>query len=88
MTMGEQSKSEQLRMYDSSRLFVQAELSPGALGSQELLAPYPQPYEQPAAAQPDQLHGGYAGKASRLQYVGAQNKIVSPQETYAKYGNG
>lgn len=86
MSMGEQSKSEQLRMYDGGRLFAQSELSAGVLGSQEMLAPYPQPYEQQPAA-PDQLHA-YAGKSSRLQYVGAQNKIISPQETYAKYGNG
>ncbi|XP_039746607.1 carbohydrate-responsive element-binding protein isoform X3 [Pararge aegeria] len=88
MTMAEQSKNEQLRMYNNSRLFTQAELSNNILGTQEMLSSYPQnTYEQQTAAQAEQnIHGNvYAAKSSRVQYVNTQNKIIAPQETYPKY---
>ncbi|XP_045785773.1 MLX-interacting protein isoform X2 [Maniola jurtina] len=86
MTMAEQSKNEQLRMYDSNRLFTQTELSNNMLGTQELLPSYPQNAYEQQTAQAEQLHGAvYAGKAPRMQYVNTQNKIITPQETYSKY---
>ncbi|XP_059054369.1 carbohydrate-responsive element-binding protein isoform X2 [Achroia grisella] len=88
MTMSDQTiKSEQMRMYDNGRQFIQGNLQDNMINAQEILAFAPPSYDQQGTTHSGpQMNSVYMGK-TRLPYVNTP-KIVSQSEVcYSKYNN-
>ncbi|XP_053625715.1 carbohydrate-responsive element-binding protein isoform X2 [Plodia interpunctella] len=83
MSMSEQTvKNEQIRMYDSGRMYNQSDMQDNMMNTQEMM-----PYQQTSygnSAQEASLAGVYMGK--RMQYVNTP-KIVTQDGCYPKYSN-
>ncbi|KPJ15034.1 MLX-interacting protein [Papilio machaon] len=91
MSMPEQVKGEEMRMYDNSRLFTQTNLPNSIISGQEMHSAFPQSsYERPPAPQPDcapPLHANaFVAKSPRVQFVATQK--ISPQPDAYKYNAG
>ncbi|XP_013182105.1 PREDICTED: MLX-interacting protein isoform X2 [Papilio xuthus] len=93
MSMPEQVKGEEMRMYDNSRLFTQTDLPNSIMSGPEMLSAFPQSsYERTPAPPPDcappTLHANaFVPKSPRVQFVAAQ-KISSQPDAYNKYNAG
>ncbi|KAM3963576.1 MLX interacting protein mondo isoform 2-T2 [Aphomia sociella] len=89
ISMSDQTiKSEQMRMYDNGRQYIQTDIQDNMLNAQEILSSFPPTsFEQQGATQSgSQMNNVYSGK-SRLQYVNPPKIVTQPEPCYSKYNN-
>lgn len=80
-------KNEQMRLYDSGRLYTQADLQDNIINTQEILPSYPPTSYEQSSSQQDALGNVYMGKPSRLSYVNTPKIVTQADACYPKYNN-